>query len=190
MSEKHKENFITENTVYIHGKFDIDIIELLPKIKEEINKQKTFKDGKVIFSINSTGGYYYILTSLLNLIDYAKKQGVIIETVVESMAHSCGSLLACSGSTGHRYIGEYAQHLCHFITNDYSATTPTQIQRQAEECLRLQNNIKNIYKKYCKETAQNGYIDKLFNNMKDDYFYIPAKECIKYGLADKILNVD
>jgi ATP-dependent protease ClpP protease subunit len=187
MDKQSKENFINKNTVYIHGEFDIDIIEILPLIRKEIDNQKTLKNGKIIFSINSVGGYVYILISLLNLIDYAKKSGVIVETIVESMAYSCGSLLACSGSIGHRYIAEYAEHLCHFPRGSFYSATLEQLDRNAERLKRVMLNCKSIYKKYCKDTAQKGYIEKLFRSMKDDNFFIPAKECIKYGLADKIL---
>ena len=65
MDKQSKENFINKNTVYIHGEFDIDIIEILPLIRKEIDNQKTLKNGKIIFSINSVGGYVYILISLL-----------------------------------------------------------------------------------------------------------------------------
>lgn len=184
---EHKVNFVENNTVYIHGEFRENIIELLPAIQTIIDTQKTLKDGKIIFDINSNGGCVYILTSLINLIEKAKKEGVIVETVVQFMAYSCGSLLACSGTTGHRYISEYAEHLCHFARRHDYASTPKQIERNAAQFLREQDNIKAMYKKYCEPTAQKGYIAKLFENMKDDYFYIPAKECIKYGLADKIL---
>lgn len=187
MSEKYKQNFITNNTIYIHGELGTDIIELLPLIRTEIDRQKILKDGKIVFSINSEGGYMYILTSLLNLIDYAKKEGVIVETVVEFMAYSCGSLLACSGSVGHRYIAKYAEHLCHFPRGSFYSATPTQADRNANYLKRCMQNVKDMYKSNCKETAQKSYIEKLFYNMKDDCFYIPAKECIKYGLADKIL---
>lgn len=187
MTDKSKVNFIDKNTIYIHGEFNESIVELLPKIQEIITTQKTLKNGKIIFDINSNGGYNYILTSLINLIEKAKKDGVIVETVVHFMAYSCGSMLACSGTVGHRYISEYAEHLCHFARGTDFSATPMQIQRNADQFLRLQNNIKQMYKKYCESTAQKGCITKLFENMKDDCFYIPAKECIKYGLADKIL---
>ena len=186
-TKTNKVNFVSEKTVYIHGEFNESIIELLPQIQAIIDAQTKLKEGKIIFNINSNGGYNYILTSLINLIEKAKKEGVIVETVVQHMAYSCGSMLACSGTVGHRYISEYAEHLCHYARgSDYSAT-PTQIQRNADQFLRLQNNIKALYKKYCEPTAHKEYIEKFFENMKDDNFYIPAEECIKYGLADKIL---
>ena len=185
--EKNKVNFVNENTVYIHGEFDDSIVELLPQIQRIINTQKERKEGKIIFNINSVGGYNSQLMCLINLIENAKKDNIIVETIVNYMAYSCGSMLACSGTTGHRYIAEYAAHLCHYARgSDYSAT-PTQINRNAENFLRLQNNIKALYKKYCEPTAKKGFVAKLFDNMKDDCFFIPAKQCIEYGLADKIL---
>lgn len=65
--------------------------------------------------------------------------------------------------------------------------TPEQVEREASYLKRNFANIKSRYKKYCEPTAQKGMITKLFEKMKDDSFYIPAKECIKYGLVDKIL---
>lgn len=187
MENEHKVNFISNNTVYIHGEFDDSIVELLPEIQTIIDTQKTLKEGKIIFDINSTGGNLRILTPLINLIEKSKKEGVIVETLVQCEAYSCASILACSGTTGCRYISEYAEHLCHFPTICNEVTTPKQIQREAERSLRFHNYFEAMYKKYCEPTAQEGYIAKFFDNMKDGGGFIPAEECIKYGLADKIL---
>ena len=185
--EKAKVNFVQDGTIYIHGEFDDSIVSILPTIKSIIETQKTLKNGMITFSINSDGGYNRILHSLLNLIEYAKKEDVIVKTVVEYSAYSCGSLLACSGTTGHRYMSEYAQHLCHFARASIYSETPLQLDRNSEHLRRAMYSCKDMYKKYCEPTAEDGYIEQLFEAMKDDCFFIPAKECIKYGLADKIL---
>jgi len=187
--DKHKENIINENEVYIFGELDESIIILLPDIKRAIDTQKTLKDGKIIFHINSTGGQIRILQSLLNLVEYAKKENVIVETIVECNAFSCGSLLACSGTIGHRYISEYAEHLVHSARCGVEGSTLEQVDRSANCMKRVINNLKDIYKKYCTPTAKKGCVDKLLHHaFKDDNFYISAKDCINYGLADKILN--
>ncbi len=59
--EKAKLNFTQDNTVYIHGEFDDSIVSILPTIKSIIETQKTLKNGMITFSINSIGGYNYIL---------------------------------------------------------------------------------------------------------------------------------
>ena len=187
--DKHKENIINANAVYIYGAFDESIITLLPEIKKQIDTQKTLKDGKIIFHINSNGGQIRILQSLLNLVEYAKKENVIVETIVECNAFSCGSLLACSGTIGHRYISEYGEHLIHSARCWQHSSTLEQIDRNANYMKRVINNLKDIYKKYCTLTAKNGCVRNLLHHaFKDDNFYISAKDCIKYGLADKILN--
>ena len=182
-----KENFVDKNIVYICGEFDKSIIELLPKINDIIATQKPLKEGKLIFRINSNGGYVYILNSLLNIVEQAKKDGIIVETIVDDRAYSCGSQLACSGTIGHRFMSEYAEHLCHYGSGGFRSHTPEQIERDADYLKRSFANIKARYKKYCEPTAQKGMVAKLFEKMKDDSFFIPAKECIRYGLVDKIL---
>ena len=182
-----KKNFVDKNIVYIHGEFDESIIELLPKINDIVIAQKLLKAGKITFSINSNGGYVYILNSLLNIVEQAKKDGTIVETIVEDRAYSCGSQLACSGTIGHRFMSEYAEHLCHYGRGGFCPHTPEQVEREASYLKRNFANIKSRYKKYCEPTAQKGMVTKLFEKMKDDSFFIPAKECIKYGLVDKIL---
>lgn len=186
---QYKENIINENEVYIFGEFDESIITLLPDIKRVIHIQKTLKDGKIIFHINSNGGQIRILQSLLNLVEYAKKENVIVETIVECDAFSCGSLLACSGTIGHRYISEYAEHLVHSAQYVLRSSTLEQVDRSANRMKRVINHMKDIYKKYCTQTAKKGCVENLLHHaFKDDNFYISAKDCIKYGLADKILN--
>ena len=73
MTTNYKNNFIEDNAIYIHGLFDDSIIELLPQIKNLIQKQKNLKNGKIIFDINSRGGDARELISLINLIEKAKK---------------------------------------------------------------------------------------------------------------------
>jgi ATP-dependent protease ClpP protease subunit len=89
--DKYRENIFNGNAVYIYGVFDESIIILLPEIKKEIDNQKTLKNGKIIFHINSNGGQFKILQSLLNLVEYAKKENIIVETIVECNAFSCAS---------------------------------------------------------------------------------------------------
>jgi len=182
-----KENFVDKNIVYIHGDFDKSITELLPKINDIVIAQKVLKAGKITFRINSNGGHVHILQSLLNIVEQAKKDGTIVETIVECMAYSCGSQLACSGTIGHRFMSEYAEHLCHYGSGRACPSTPEQLKRGAGYLKRNFANIKSRYKKYCEPTAQKGMLTKLFKKMKDDSFFIPAKECIKYGLCDQIL---
>ena len=154
MDTNIKQNIISENTIYIFGEFDDSIIELMPKIKEEIDKQSKNNDKKIIFRINSNGGQLRMAVSLLNLIEYAKKQNIIVETIVDYSAYSCASLLACSGTIGHRYISEYGHHLCHHAQKSFYSATPKQLSRNEKLLREEMDTIVNIYKKYCTQTAK------------------------------------
>jgi len=183
MNDKPTLNFIKEGVVYIHGEFDDSISMLLPEIQVIIKTEKS-----ITFNINSCGGEFKHLTALLNLVTKAKGGGNIVKTIVECYASSCGSLLACSGTVGERSISQYARHLCHYGSVDFfDIKNPKQARRVYKHTLQHFNNIEEIYKTQCERTAKSTDVKKLIQNMDDECFYINANDCIKYGLADKIL---
>ena len=92
VNSAEKVNFVQDNTVYIHGEFDDSIVSILPTIKSIIETQKTLKNGMITFSINSVGGCFHILHSLLNLIDYAKEEDGTAKTVLAYSPYSWGSV--------------------------------------------------------------------------------------------------
>lgn len=168
--KEHKTNFITGNTVYIYREFYLGF-QFYLEISKEIDNQAKQKNGKIIFNINGGNCDDRILEGFLGLINYAKEEGVIVETIVEQMAYSCGSLIAFSGSVGHRYISRNAEYRYYPVS--------------VETMLSYGREYDHI------GTAMRGYItEHLYRdmeNIRDNNFYIPAKECIKYGLANKIL---
>ena len=173
-------NFVSNNTVYIHGIFDesisknvIDALNVLVQI--ESNK----KHGKIVVDINSDGGTSYFLKNLLSIFEFAKKSGVIIETRALARAFSCASILASSGTKGHRFIGEHTEHLCHlgkpachYINNDI------EIDRQALRSKSHFDFVRSCYKKYAK-------IPNLEKVIHNDLLFVHGQKIIDWGLADK-----
>jgi ATP-dependent protease ClpP protease subunit len=184
MSELKKDtiylNTYSNNTVYIHDNFDDSLSLILPNIDFIINEQKDKKAGKIIFDICSNGGYAYILKELLNRVEYAKSQDIIVETIVRSQAYSCGSMLAISGTKGHRYIGEYAEHLVHLGSAGMRVQDNTEFSRMKDYIQRHFDFVKNVYKKYAN-------IENLDTKIENDSWYIYGEDCIKQGMADKFL---
>lgn len=176
-------NFIDGNNIFIHGLFDDTISKnVIPKLLKEIDKQETLKNGILKFYINSDGGILYYLQDLLSLIEIAKRKGIIIETYVFGRAYSCGSLLACSGSKGHRYISYNAEHLCHLgaggtgdVINDI------ELVRSAERVKAHFDKIRLLYKKYAN-------INDLENVIRTDNYFIRGQAIIDNGLADKYVD--
>ena len=174
-------NTYSNNTVYIHDFFNDSLALILPNIDFIINEQKNKKEGgKIIFDICSNGGYAYILKELLNRVEYAKSQNIIVETIVRSQAYSCGSMLAISGTKGHRYIGEYAEHLVHLGSVGMRVQNNTELSRINNRLQRHFDFAKNIYKKYAN-------IENLDTKIEDDSWYIYGEDCIKQDMADKFL---
>lgn len=180
-SKPKKLNFTYENKIYIHGLFDESIVEdVIPFFHEMIKKEKDKKEGKIIIEIASCGGYTYILKNLLALVEKAKEEGIIVETRVFSHAYSCGSILAISGTKGHRFVGPYAEHLCHLgSAGTGRVSTDMQLERQTALLKRHFDFVREIYTKY-------SAIPDLEKAIQDDDFYIAGRELIDWELADKL----
>lgn len=178
--EKTKQNFVsTSNVIYIHDIFDEDIVRnVLASFDLLIKEQSSKKDGKITIDIDSDGGYTRYLKSLLLRVEKAKKEGIIIETIVSASAYSCGSMLACSGTKGHRYISEFSEHLCHLGSGTLTANTDLQLERGSERLKAHFDFVRNTYKKYAN-------IPNLEEVIKDDCLFVRGQTIIDWGLADK-----
>lgn len=173
-------NFIEDKQVYIHGVFDKTIsTNVIPQFMKLIKDEKLKKEGVIKIHINSNGGETRYVIDLVGLIENAKKNGVRIETYVFSYAYSCGSVLAMAGTKGFRFIGEYAEHLCHLgYTGTGIVENDTELYRQTDRVKSHFDWMRSMYKKY----ASIKNLDKVMN---DDSYYIRGKNIIKNGLADK-----
>lgn len=182
MSNKFQDsnNRILNNIVYIHDIFDDSVaFNILPWLDTEIKKQGELKSGKIIFDIRSDGGCTTILKELLARIEKAKCANIIIETRALSKAYSCGSMLACSGTKEHRYIGQHTNHLCHlghvgsrYVIND------TELERVSGFAQEHFNFVRDNYKKYAN-------IPNLKKVIHSDQLYVSGQKIIDWGLADK-----
>lgn len=172
-----------ENRFYISGGFNDDMEEgVVSHLRKEIDKQADLKDGLIEFYISSHGGNAFLLIQIVELAELAKRKGVKVRTIVTSHAYSCGSLLAVAGTKGERYISRYADHLAHYGQFDgYRKSTPLQIERDAAQFRRWTKTILDHYKRYCS-------IPDIEEHLKDDSFWIPADNAIKWGLADKYVE--
>lgn len=169
-----------ENRFYIAGEFNKDMeTGVVSPLRAEIEKQADRKHGLIELNISSNGGNAYVLVQIVELVELAKRKGIKVRTVVTSHAYSCGSMLAVTGTVGERYISRYAEHLVHYGQFDgYRKSTPLQIERDADRFRRWTKTLLEHYERYCD-------IPDLAEHLKDDSFWIPADNAIKWGLADK-----
>jgi ATP-dependent protease ClpP protease subunit len=173
-------NFVQDDTVFIHGIFDESISRhVVPQLYKLIDQESKKKDGKIIFDISSFGGYSQYLMHLLGIIEKAKRDGIVVETRVLSYAFSCGSMLACSGTKGSRFISESTEHLCHLGSGGTFVTNDIELERQTEFVQAHFDFVRNTYKKYAS-------IPDLKKVIKDDSLFVRGQKIIDWGLADKI----
>ena len=179
MEKKESLNFIENDIVFIHGDFDDTILShVIPGVFDLVKNESKKKNGKIVIDINSYGGYTHILYQLLAIIENAKAAGVVVETRALGVAMSCGSILAASGTKGHRFIGENTTHLCHLGSAAFRVRTDLQLDRLYKDGKMHFNRIRNLYTKYAK-------IPDLENVIKDDALFIYDEQCVEWGLADK-----
>lgn len=170
-----------DGNLFFIGDFDESMEDILVPFTREIQRQRTVEGGFIDLHINSTGGNFYLMQHLVNLVEKAKDSGVVIRTAVFSMAYSAGSMLAIAGTPGERYIAKGAEHLIHYGSNGGVNTTPVQAKRQAMSNERAFRYNVAHYKKYAN-------VPDLEKNIADDNFYVTAAQAIKWNMADSYLG--
>lgn len=171
-----------EGNTYIINEFDDGLQSLLPELTHEIRLQQQLQTGYIDLWITSPGGDWHVFKHILELVEIAKRSGVIVRTIVPSIAYSAGSMLAIVGSPGHRYIARDAEHLVHYgsvgVTEE---STPLQSARA--------NAWKNqSFKQVVKHYNTYANIPNIEHHISDDLFFIPANKCKQWKLADKYIE--
>ncbi len=181
-SSPSSENFSRENNFYIYGDFDKSIAkEILPTLIKASEEQIAIKNGVIRFFIDSNGGYTRYLYNLLAILERAKANGVSVETYVFGDVYSCGSLLACAGTKGKRFIGENATHLLHLGAGGMVVTSDEELKRHSDHIKNHFNNVRRLYKKYAK-------VKQLDKALMTDSYFLRGKDIITNGLADHFIH--
>lgn len=171
-----------EDNIFFIGDFD-DALEdrVIIPLTQQVAEQSDAKDGRIDLYINSVGGYVHLVNHMVELVEIAKSQGVVVRTIVPDMAFSAGSALAITGTPGERYIARKAEHLIHYGQIMSFETTPEQIKRfTAWKDRKFKANLEH-YKKYCN-------IPDLDKHILDDGFFVTAQQALKWGMADKYME--
>src|SRR6478735_768803 len=158
------------NRVFV-GDFDETTYELMiPLINFVYSNKSSVVSRNLYLYINSSGGDAHRAFALVELIREAKARGITVHTQVLSDAHSAGSLVAVSGSVGHRKVAKRASYLVHYGEADAAAKSPDELAR-----------IYNAWQ-YHFETIRNTYtentnipVDFLDEVLSADNYHITAE---------------
>jgi len=170
-----------EDNIFFIGDFDDHLEQqVIVPLTQQVATQSERADGRIDLYINSIGGYGHLVMHMIMLVEAAKRQGVIVRTIVPNMAFSAGSMLAITGTPGERYIDRHADHLVHYGQIASFETTQEQVTRYRKYKERQFKHMLSHYVTYTDIPKED-----LERNMADDAWFIPARDCIKWGLADK-----
>lgn len=171
-----------EGNVFFLTDFD-DNMEgnIVVSLTREIQAQRMLRDGHIDIYINSFGGYGHLADHIIELMELAKRDDVLVRTIVPSTAFSAGSMVAIAGSPGERYIARDGEHLIHYGTIGSTESTPEQLARFTEFKARKFKQALKHYQKYCD-------VPELEIRMLDDGYFVPAAKAVKWGLADHYLE--
>lgn len=168
----------SEDNIFVIGDVDDDLERMTIPFSKAIAEQSKLKDGFIDVWVNSYGGYIHTIQHFIELIELAKREGIIVRTIVPGVAMSCGSLIAVTGTPGERYVAKHAEHLLHYGSVGSINETPVQVERSRKYADRNFKWIVNHYKKYTS-------VPDIEEKIADDAFFVPAKDCLKWKIADK-----
>lgn len=134
-------------------------------------------DKPINFYINSPGGSVTAGMSIYDTMNYIKAP---VHTIVMGQAASMGSLLASSGTKGHRYMLPYSRHMIHQPLGGTQGQA-SDVEIQYKELQYWKEALTEIYHKNTGKTLK-----QLEKDMDRDNF-MSAEKAKEYGLADSII---
>jgi ATP-dependent Clp protease protease subunit len=170
-----EEQFLRRREIFLWG-------EISDETAESIVKRILYFDGQsdddIILYINSPGG---VISSGLAIYDAMQKAKSDIATVCMGQAASMGALILCAGTKGKREAWQHARVLIHqplISGNMFGPASDLQI--QAEEMLRVRDNLNDILADHTGQTVR-----KIAEDTDRDYF-MSAEEAKTYGIIDRV----
>ena len=135
-------------------------------------------DKDIYFYINSPGGVITSGFSIYDTMNYIKPD---INTICIGQAASMGAFLLSSGTKGKRFALPNARIMIHQPLGGAQGQA-TDIAIQAEEILRMKQQLNKIMAANCGKTAKQIEKDTERDN------FMSAKEAVEYGLIDEVIQ--
>ena len=133
------------------------------------------------FYISTYGGAADEMFAIYDVMNYVKRQGVIIETVGLGKVMSAGTLLLAAGTPGHRKLGKHCRVMIHAVAG-VSMGELHSIKNELEQMNVLQESY--IQAMADETEMSKKQIQNLINRKVN--VYLSASEAIEKGLADEV----
>ena len=173
--KKHKTTRIKSRILYLFKEISSENVERIIARLLELDKDR--KRRPITMYINSPGGE---IGAGFALIDIMEKCKCPIKTIATGEVASMAVPIFLAGTMGQRYISKHTFLMLHpgsTGVGDYISFAKSRI-LNAEELEKMYNNY---------VISRSNIPKRILTEAKSKEKYLTAKECLKYGLADKEL---
>jgi ATP-dependent Clp protease, protease subunit len=171
-----QEQMFKRREIFLWGQVDDDSAK---SIVQKILYFDGQNDEDITIFINSPGGIISSGLAIYDAMQYAKSD---IKTICMGQAASMGAILLTAGTKGKRAAWKNARVLIHQPLISGNVFGPaSDIKIQAEEMMRIRENLNNILVQHTSQSLQ-----KIEQDTDRDYF-LSAPEAKEYGIIDTVL---
>lgn len=169
---------LKDRIIFLGGQVDDDSANLI--IAQMLFLSNEDAKSDINFYINSPGGS---VTAGLAVYDTMQFLRCSVATYCVGLAASMGAVLFTAGAKGKRFVLNNSRVLLHQpLISGVLEGPATDLDIQAKETIRLRGRIYEILASHTGQTVEKITADC------DRNFWLEAKEAVKYGLADEILQ--
>lgn len=167
---------LKDRIIFIQGAFDDNMANGV--VAQLLYLDSQDKDKDIYIYINSPGGNITSMYAIYDTMNYISPD--IVTVGIGSVA-SAGSFILASGTKGKRNVLENTEVMIHELAGGFSGKA-TDIFMTAARLKKLHTKMANQYVEF---TGQK--LNKINKDMERDH-YLTAKETVKYGLVDKVVE--
>jgi ATP-dependent Clp endopeptidase proteolytic subunit ClpP len=167
---------VIDNKVYFYSEITRDNVLQLVKTIRKLNKPSNQNFSDIELYISSYGGSIF---AGLSIVDEIINSKIPVVTIVDGCAASAATLFSVVGKK--RLIKAHSYMLIHQLSSMFFGKYQ-EFEDEMSNLKKLMVQINGIYKKYTKIPE-----NELGEILKHD-LYFDAKQCIKYGLVDEIIQ--
>ncbi|NLL15069.1 MAG: ATP-dependent Clp protease proteolytic subunit [Fibrobacter sp.] len=172
-----EEQLLKRRQIFLWGEINDESAEAIVKRILYFDMQSS---DDITLYINSPGGVISSGLAIYDAMQFAKSD---IVTVCMGQAASMAAVLLCSGTKGKRQAWEHARVLIHQPLISGNMFGPaSDIQIQAEEMLRVRDNLNQILADHTGQTISKIQVDT------DRDFFMSAEDSKKYGIVDLVFK--
>ena len=164
----------TTNTTYMNFEFDIDSLYSTIVKLDYLQRVNPLED--INLNIASYGGDVY---AMLGLCDYIKGMNVKVNTHCVGTCMSAASVLLACG-TGERTMTKHSTVMVH-EGSAVEVGKSTDVMRGVDHLKELQKDINKLMAEVTNKD------EKFWKRMNRNDTYLDAKQCLEYGIIDKII---